>query len=175
MGRGRAEMEKALLLVLFSLSYGIVSGQFCQDLPQQSEIIADFRAALGGSDQSSNREFYYNCIAYDGASQNHRQTTITVRYITGSSVFSARGTYVCGGDATNSSSYAWKFQDASVVANAGTTKSEVGCSNCMASTDTTCTRKSLYVYVHVTCVYITRGHQSGASRAFKNNLRGAQC
>ena len=131
-------MEKALVLALFTLSYRIVSGQFCFDLPTRSTIVADFAEQLGSMiPQLSSREFYSNCIAYDEASSNYRETTVTVRYITGSSTFSAQATYVCGETGTG---YAWAV--GSVMPDAGTTDSQSGCMNCRSTVATTCTRKS---------------------------------
>ena len=133
------EMAKILLLVLFALSYRIVRGQLCQQLPENSVILANFESRLSQSSVQSpdSREIHYNCIAYDGTSRNLREMTVTVRYITGSSVFSARATYMCG--ETNG----WSIPpQPGVMADTGTQlTAETNCSNCKAPTETTCTRK----------------------------------
>ena len=134
-------MEKALALALFTLlSYRIVSGQFCFDLPSESTITEGFAKQLGSRiPPSSSRQFYYNCIAYDGASRNFKETTVTVRYITGSSTFSAQARYVCGD--TGMGSYEWAVGN--VLQHAGTTERQLGCINCESTSTTTCTRKLL--------------------------------
>lgn len=143
-------MEKALLLAVLTVGlYGIASGQFCLQLPQPNDIALDFSIGLSRSDLPTDREFYYNCIAYDGASQNFKDTTVTVRYLMGSSVFSAQATYVCG---YTGSDYLWAI--GSVTSDAGTPTNQstvAGCSNCMSTTTvTTCTRKSLQQsYIHI--------------------------
>jgi len=139
-------MAKVLILALFiiTLSYEVASGQFCQQLPQPLLIEQDFANGLGSTvDQSSSKEFYYNCIAYDGASRNFKQTTVTVTYRTGSSVFSAQATYVCGQTDTMTGTYLWAIGN--VMPNAGTPTNqsmEASCRNCMAQTTTTCTGES---------------------------------
>lgn len=134
-------MEKALVLSLFVISYGIVSGQFCSDLPPESTIAVDFAEQLGSFiPQSSDRELYYNCIAYDGASRNHIETTVTVRYVTGSSIFSAQARYVCGETDSGTGVYEWAVGN--VMRDTGTTETRSGCANCEATSEpTTCARK----------------------------------
>ena len=130
-------MEKALLIILFTLSCRIASGQFCRQVPPESQIVAEFDSQLGEAvDQSSTREVTYNCIAYDGASQGFKETTVTVRYRSGSSVFSAQARYVCGNTGVG---FVWAI--GTVMADAGTDSTETGCRNCMNTTPTTCTRK----------------------------------
>jgi len=141
-------MAKALILALFTLSYEVASGQFCQQLPQPLLIELDFANGLDSifDLSASSKEFYYNCIAYDGASRNFKQTTVTVRYRTGSSVFSAQATYVCGQTDTMTGTYLWAIGN--VMPNAGTPTNqsmEASCRNCMAQTTTTCTGESLLV------------------------------
>lgn len=134
-------MAKALLLALFTLSYRVVSGQFCPNLPQPSVIFANFDSQLNDRSYDS-RQIYYNCIAYDGTSRNYKETTVTVQYVTGSSQFSARATYVCG-QTDSVGIYVWRSGD--VNSNAGTPtnqSTEMGCINCRDTTvATTCTRK----------------------------------
>ena len=140
-------MAKALtlLLALFTLSFSSVNGQFCQQLPQPSTIFENFSMQVNPPDQfTADRKLYHNCIAYDATSRNFRETTVTVQYITGSSVFSAQATYVCGETAAGSGTYAWAI--GSVVSNSGIAtnqSTETGCSNCRSTTAaSTCTRKA---------------------------------
>ena len=59
-------MEKALLIILFTLSCRIASvqNQFCRQLPLESQIVTEFDSQLGEAvDQSFTREVSYNCIA----------------------------------------------------------------------------------------------------------------
>lgn len=140
-------MAKALTLILalFTLSYKVTSGQFCQQLPQPAVIEVDFANILADlTYQSSTKEFYYNCIAYDGASRNFKETTVTVRYVTGSSIFSAQARYVC--DQTDTTgTYPWSISG-SVIPHTGTStnqSTETSCRNCMAQTPTTCSRESV--------------------------------
>ena len=130
-------MDKALLIALFTLSCRIASGQFCRELPTESVIFTDFDNQLGTAvDQSFTREVTYNCVAYGGTSRGFKETTVTVRYISGSSVFSTQATYVCGNTGTG---FVWAI--GTVTADAGTDTTETGCRNCMNTTPTTCTRK----------------------------------
>jgi len=135
-------MEKALTLVLFTLAYRIVSGQFCTSLPTQSTILINFdeqiRSMIPIGDPST--MLYTNCIAYDADSMNYAETTVTVKYSIGNSVFSAQATFVCGPTGTDDA-YVWAVGE--VVPNTGTTVSSTGCIDCMASTATTCTRELL--------------------------------
>lgn len=132
-------MEKALLIALFTLSCRIATGQnqFCRQLPLESQIVTEFDSQLGEAvDQSSTKEVSYNCIAYDGASRGFKETSVTVRYRSGSSVFSAQARYVCGNTGVG---FVWAI--GTVIADAGTDSTETGCRNCMNTTPTTCTRK----------------------------------
>ena len=130
-------MDKALLIALFTISCRIASGQFCLQLPPESTIFTEFDNQLGAAvDQSSTKLATYNCVAYDGTSRNFKETTVTVRYISGSSVFSAQATYVCG-DTGNG--FVWAI--GTVMGDAGTDTSETGCRNCRNTTPTKCTRK----------------------------------
>ena len=141
--KGGAAMEKALTLALFTLTYGIVSGQFCTSLPTQSTILTDFEEHIGSMIPAGDPStmLYTNCIAYDADSMNYAETTVTVQYRIGSSVFSAQATYVCrltemGGV------YVWAVAG-KVMPNTGTTMSSSGCIDCMGSTATNCTRELL--------------------------------
>lgn len=134
-------MEKALVLVLFTISCGIVNGQFCPDLPLETTITRNFAEQLESLiPQSSSMQFYNNCIAYDGASRNYVEATITVQYITGSSTFSAQARYVCSATDTPGS-YVWAVD--MVMPNNGTENFQSGCMDCRNTTPTTCTRKFL--------------------------------
>ena len=133
-------MKKALVLALFAISYEIVSGQFCSDLPTESVIAEDFAEQLGSFiPQPSTRELYNNCIAYDGASKNYREITVTVRYTTGSSTFSAQARYMCGETGSGTGQYMWAVGN--VMRNSGTTDTQSGCANCAGTSATTCNRK----------------------------------
>ena len=148
-------MEKALALVLFTISYGIVSGQFCPDLPSESTIAENFAEQLQSLiPESSSMRFYNNCIAYDGASRNYAEATFTVEYTTGSSIFTAQGRYVCREETgTPPRYYVWSVM--MVMPNVGTTNFQLGCMDCSSTSDTTCTCKSTRLF------YICHGSPAG--------------
>lgn len=132
---------KLLLLLAYVISYGFVEGQqSCTNLPSLSIIENDFHTAVNDSDQAGNtfalRGIFYNCISYASSNgSSYGETTIAARYAVEDGEFLGQVLYAC---VSMNGAMVWVSDEVMLKTGLAENRTE-RCSDCRASTPTTCT------------------------------------